>query len=378
MQITLGKARWLVLLTMALVAAAVGRGWAQDLRGNQDDGKWHPTRAMLRLEDYAGSASCAACHRAIFEQQKTSEMAQSGARPAESPALIAHSAMSFQRGSYTYSLLREGGQVIYTVNDGHDKIAEPVFIALGANGQLYFFRHHGEYYRAAVTYSFSQGKLGLDEDFKVPAPASLEAALGQRVTAESLRSCLRCHSPGTVAGDRFDLDHRVPGDDCESCHGPGAKHVAAMRAGKVGDSLIFNPAHLRPQEELDFCGDCHHTSQQVKEGVFRGVRTVIPQAYRLAQSRCWNAADPRSRCTFCHDPHAPLVREAAAQDAKCLACHASSAAAPLRADHPGKACPVGQKDCVHCHMPKVSVPGSTMAFTDHRIRIAPPGTPYPE
>ena len=81
-----------------------------------------------------------------------------------------------------------------------------------------------------------------------------------------------------------------------------------MRAGKHGESLIFNPAHLRPEEELDFCGDCHHTIQQVKQGVFRGVRTVIPQAYRLAGSRCWNAADPRSRCTFCHDPHVPLMR----------------------------------------------------------------------
>ncbi len=363
---------------MALAAAAVGRAWAQNA-GSNAIVKFQPAHAATPPEDYSGSAACAACHHAIFEKHKTTEMAQSGARPAESPVLIAHPTMSFERGNYTYSLRREGGQVNLTVSDGRDQITEPLFIVIGsgAYNQVYYYKHHGEYYRPPVNYYAATGKLGLGEDSTTP-PASLDAAMGQHVTADALRSCLRCHSPGAVAGDRFDLDHRVPGDDCESCHGPGAKHVAAMRAGKSGDSLIFNPARLRPEEELDYCGDCHHSIAEVKKGVFRGVRTVIPQAYRLTESRCWNAADPRSRCTFCHDPHAPLLREAAAQDAKCLACHASSAAAPLRADHPGKACPVGQKGCAHCHMPKVSVPGSTMAFTDHRIRIAAPGAPYPE
>ena len=377
MRIDLKNARWLVLMAMPLLAAAVGRGWARDVRGNEDDTQWHPTRAVLRLEDYAGSKACAACHRAIYEKQKTTEMAQTGARPAESRIILEHPAMSYERGGYTYTLRREGGQVIYAVSDGHDKIAEPLFITIGANGQLYFFQHHGQYYRAAVSYSSSLGKLSVDDDFKGVSPASLEAALGRPLSTDALRGCLGCHSPGTAVGEHFDLEHLVPGDSCEACHGPGAKHVAAMRAGKHGESLIFNPAHLRPAEELDFCGDCHHTIQQVKTGVFQGVRTVIPQAYRLTQSRCWNAADSRSRCSFCHDPHSPLLRDTAAQDGKCLACHAASAAAPVRADHPGKACPVAPKDCTHCHMPKVSVPGS-MAFTDHRIRIATPGTPYPE
>ena len=359
------------------MTVALGSGWARDPGGNEDM-KWQAARASAPPEEYAGSKACAHCHRATFEKQKTSEMAQSGARPAESPVLIAHPAMSFVRGKYTYSILREGGQVNFTVSDGHDKITEPLFITLAVNGPLYYYQHNGQYYRAAVTYSSSEGKLAMNSDFKNPAPASLEAAMGQPVSAEALRACFRCHSPGTVAGERFDLDHRVPGIDCEGCHGPGAKHVAAKLAGKQGESLIFNPAHLRPVEELDYCGDCHHSIAEVKKGVFKGVRTVIPQAYRLAQSRCWNAADPRSRCTFCHDPHQSMLRDTAAKDAKCLACHAASAAAPLRADHPGKACPVGQKDCAYCHMPKVTVPGNSTAFTDHRIRIAVAGAPYPE
>jgi hypothetical protein len=379
MRINVENARCLVLLTTALAAAAVGRGWAQTSGGDADQ-KWQPTRAAVRLEDYAGSAGCAHCHRAIFEKHKTTDMAQAAARPAESRVLLEHPTLSFERGPYTYSLHREGGQVNFTVSDGRDKITEPVFLVVGAGAvfQMYLIEHQGVYYRTPVNYYSAQGKLGLGEDPAATLPASLEAALGQRLTVDGVRGCFRCHSPANVVGDRFDTDRLVPGDACEVCHGPGAKHVAAMRAGKPRESVIFNPAHLRPEEELDFCGDCHHSIQEVKSGSLRGVRTVISQAYRLTGSRCWNAADQRSRCAFCHDSHAPLVQETAAYDAKCLACHASSAAAAARADQPGKPCPVVQRDCAHCHMPKVSVPDSPIVFTDHRIRIAQSGAPYPE
>jgi hypothetical protein len=379
MRINPGNARRLVLLTTALAVAAVGRGWART-SGDDANEQWQPTRAVVRLEDYAGSAACAPCHSALYEGHKNTSMAQAAARPAESRLLIEHPALSFERGPYTYVLRHEGGRVSFTVSDGHDKITEPVFLVVGAGAvfQIYLIEHQGMYYQTPVNYYSAQGKLGLGGDPAAPLPASLEAALGQRLTTESVRGCFRCHSPANVVGDRLDTDHLVPGDACEVCHGPGAKHVAAMRAGKPHESVIFNPAHLRPEEELDFCGDCHHTIQEVKKGNLRGVRTVISQSYRLVGSRCWNAADRRSRCAFCHDSHAPLAQEAAAYDAKCLACHMSSAGAPARSDQPGKPCPVAQQDCVRCHMPKVAVPDSPILFTDHRIRIAQPGAPYPE
>ncbi len=33
--------------------------------------------------------------------------------------------------------------------------------------------------------------------------------------------------------------------------------------------------------------------------------------------------------------------------------------------------------CAGCHMPKYEIPGSHHEFTDHFIRIAKPGEPYP-
>jgi hypothetical protein len=379
MRINWGNVRCLILFATALAAAGVGRGGAWN-SGADEDQKWQPTRAVIRLDEYAGSAACAPCHAAVCERHKATRMAQAAARPAESRLLLEHPALSFERGPYTYTLRREGGGVSFTVSAGSEKITEPVFIVVGAGAvlQSYLIEHHGAYYRVPVNYYSAQGKLGLGVDPASPLPASLEAALGKPLTADGVRDCLHCHSPATVVGDRFDMNRVVPGADCEVCHGPGARHVAAMRAGKPRESAIFNPAHLRSEEEVDFCGACHYPVQEVKNGNLRGVRTVLSQPYRLMGSRCWNSADRRSRCGFCHDAHTPLVQETAAYDAKCLACHVTSTGAPGRPDQPGKPCPVGQRDCVRCHMPKVSVPDSPIVYTDHRIRIAPAGAPYPE
>jgi formate-dependent nitrite reductase cytochrome c552 subunit len=61
-----------------------------------------------------------------------------------------------------------------------------------------------------------------------------------------------------------------------------------------------------------------------------------------------------------------------------MSCHATKAAAATRSDRTASACPVQDKDCVSCHMPKVEVPEIHSTFTDHRIRIARAGAPFPE
>ena len=377
MRFQFGKSVCSTLIVIGLTAFLPGRSGAQQpVDSVNADGKWHPALPMQRPEDYVGAKTCAVCHRAIFEKQITSEMARSGCRPAELPGLLEQSAVSYDHGGYTYSIHIESGKALYTVSDGHGKIVEPLFIAIGAKGQLFYFQHQGKFYRAAVSYSPSEKKLAMDGGFKIVASDSLESALGQPVTDESMRSCLRCHSPGTAAGDHFDMSRFAPGDSCEACHGPGAKHLAAAGSGKSHDGLIFNPAHLRPAEELDFCGECHHSIQEVKDGKFQGTRTAIPQAYRLAGSRCWNASDQRSRCTFCHDPHAPMLKDTAAYDYKCVACHVLNATVPARADQQGKRCPVAQRDCAHCHMPRQATADGV--FTDHRIRVVRLGEVYPE
>jgi predicted CXXCH cytochrome family protein len=71
-----------------------------------------------------------------------------------------------------------------------------------------------------------------------------------------------------------------------------------------------------------------------------------------------------------------MIKDTAVYDEKCVACHALSTATPARADQPGKMCPVAQRDCAHCHMPRQATADGV--FTDHRIRVVRVGEPYPE
>jgi hypothetical protein len=50
----------------------------------------------------------------------------------------------------------------------------------------------------------------------------------------------------------------------------------------------------------------------------------------------------------------------------------------INKDDERTACPVGVKLCVTCHMPKFKNPLLHTTFTDHWIRIAPPGAPLPD
>ena len=66
-------------------------------------------------------------------------------------------------------------------------------------------------------------------------PPSLEAALGQKLTAEDARKCFSCHATNAVS-ETQDLrpEGLMPGIGCEACHGPGRRaHVAAAKGGPV-------------------------------------------------------------------------------------------------------------------------------------------------
>jgi hypothetical protein len=147
---------------------------------------------------------------------------------------------------------------------------------------------------------------------------------------------------------------------------------------EAGRRLIFDPGKLSPGDSVDFCGSCHITWWDVKLTGIHGLANVRSQPYRLMSSKCWGNGDPRITCVACHDPHVPLVQEASFYDEKCLSCHLAASGLKLAKDQPGRACPVGTKNCSTCHMPKIEVAEMHHSFADHRIRIVRPGEPLPD
>ncbi len=160
-----------------------------------------------------------------------------------------------------------------------------------------------------------------------------------------------------------------------------------MEAKKFDDQRIFNPEKMETDElAQEFCGSCHLSVEKVlTNDLLKGLIRVRFQPYRLFTSRGHDPDDARLRCTACHNPHEDPVHDPAFYDPKCLACHRSAASststqldkAETSDGRSAKACPVSQRQCVSCHMPKVELPATHFRFTDHRIRIAKAGEVFP-
>jgi hypothetical protein len=193
--------------------------------------------------------------------------------------------------------------------------------------------------------------------------------MGRPTSDGEIAACFNCHGTGGVSQGKLTLASLKPGLSCEHCHTGADAHMQAMAAGKAAP-VPQKLGEMAAEEMSNFCGECHRTWESVVGLRLFGEKNVRFQPYRLANSKCFLGDDKRIRCTACHDPHADLVRDDASYDRACLSCHGAKLGAA--------ACPVANKNCAGCHMPKVQIPGAPALFTDHEIRVVHAGDPYPQ
>jgi len=345
---------------------------------------WWPTKPFGKKSDYVGSEYCKFCHSAIFETQTKTAMARTMMPASESFLRQQQKAgkeydLSLPPFLYNVSFTAPQGPMFKVTDGQHSRTAELQWaFGTGRTGQSYIWSEGGRFYESRFSYFSSLKKLDLTPGRLNGVPEDLEMATGRVMAASEAKGCFACHaSAREVASDNLDPHKMIPGISCEGCHGPGAAHVAAEESGGNGATAIFNPGRLKPTDLVDFCGACHGSYWDIELRGGTGPVTVRSPGYRLEKSQCWVAPDPRITCVACHDPHVPLVKQIAAYDQKCLACHNVKGAQALP-DHPGAACPVAKSECASCHMKKVDVPEMFMQETDHFIRIVRKGEVFPE
>jgi hypothetical protein len=213
---------------------------------------------------------------------------------------------------------------------------------------------------------------------------------------------------------------------CETCHGPGALHVAEMQTKKGSilqpgdvDTSIVNPAHLSARLGDDICKECHQQGdtqvlypgktvldfrpgQPLTETIAKLKLPIKPdQRARANQleaqapvkgsleqsmewknsalelSKCYQATHGQLSCGTCHSiHHQPRPgEEKEAYRAACLTCHTVKSCT-LKPDDARR---VAAGDyCIQCHMEKRAVAGVAHSNdTKHRI-VRFPGQPLPE
>jgi len=379
---------WATLLTVAVFVASPAQAQKSTAEHLEEPG-WWPRKASQSAEEYAGTRACRSCHKETTAEQENTPMARTLLRAEDSGVLRSHRQLKFQSGNFLYRMGIKGGKPELSVTDGRDTITALLQWAFGTGevGQSYLFQRKGIYFESRVSYFGSLENLSVTP-LKVFRPLyDLEDAMARPVQMDEIKRCFSCHGTGSAIGARFEPDKIATGIGCEACHGPGGEHVNVMQASVIQEgaggehtpAVIFNPGKLRPADSVDFCGACHGTWPDTVRAGLNGLFSIRQQPYRLQNSKCWGKSqgDARITCVACHDPHGALVQEPSFYDAKCLNCHVATPGVKPAGDHPGAWCPVGMRDCVSCHMPKIEIPVMHRAFADHQIRIVRPGQPLP-
>ena len=211
-------------------------------------------------------------------------------------------------------------------------------------------------------------------------------------------ACAECHSTDlrknydpetdTYATEWSDIDV-----GCESCHGPGARHVALAQARTKDSSTVYPPDHgldvalsgpgdwslsegaptavrLAPNEgiaEVELCGRCHarrqpltsayvhggtlsdtHRVELLNDGRYFSDGQILDEVYvygSFLQSRMHAAG---VTCSDCHEPHSLKLR--AEGNALCSRCH-SAERYDVPSHHHHEQGSAGAF-CVECHMPE--------------------------
>jgi hypothetical protein len=334
--------------------------------------RWFWVSLALAAVAAADPSKCAPCHAAQTQAFGTSAMTQALTTTQDSSLLRTNPGLKTKIGPYSYEIADSA----LTVTDGKETFRAPILWAFGHGkvGQTYLYQLNGRWYESRVSYFPALSGLDVTMGQQNLVPHNIEEAAGRLMGPAETAQCFGCHATNVGKSQPPDLAKMTAGVQCERCHGEPAAHLQSVRTGASGGAMKKLGAYSS-EEMLDFCGQCHRTWSQVAANGPRGIQNIRFQPYRLAGSKCYDAADSRIACTTCHDPHRPLETSAAVYDSKCTACHSASI---RQAGGAARTCRVASKDCVTCHMPRLDLPGAHQLFTDHRIRIARPGEPYPD
>lgn len=373
------------LLVVALLAA----GGAPD--GPEDDSLSAPAAQHTR---YVGSQACRECHADFYDLWASSRHARS-VRCVDAGFIAEHlrsPARPVEVKDQRWQVrLQADGAALLRLADAAETPAEEHEICLAVGGaDTYFFLtllRSGRWQVLPLAYDTrsgtwqptTAGMLQVHEGAESAPVDWMDPAFNWNAR------CMDCHvsqSQRRYAADtnRYDTRWLEDGINCETCHGPGARHVELMRASKnTGEAQpveLVRPRLLSPERADALCASCHALAAPLTRA-FRPGDALADHYHLVGLESDDFSPDGQSRgetytytsfllskcvsagglaCSYCHTPSGRLRWTGTDADRMCTSCH--SAVADAAAEHTHHS-PGGEASrCSACHMPQRSLAGS--------------------
>ncbi len=369
---------------------------------------------------YAKPESCAGCHGEIYRNYRQTGMGRSfaAARPEKMiEDFSRNTTFHHEASGRFYTMIERDGRYFQRRHqvDAQGRVMnvleKEIHFVMGSGNHARTYLHRaadGRIFELPLGWYAERGGFwAMSPGYDRPDHPGFRRAIPD--------DCMFCHNGYPTLPERsrdHGADAAFPetlpeGIDCQRCHGPGRRHVEEAGAGRPKEDvrkLIFNPAALSPERQLELCMQCHleSTSRALPYAIVRFDRKpfsyrpdeplanyvlhfdyapgrgpedhfeIAHAAYRLRKSRCFTRSGGALVCTTCHDPHeAKRGAEAARHHTDiCLRCHKTphlaGAGKPLAAAE-------AAAGCAGCHMPKRRTDDVVHAvMTDHYIRKRQP------
>jgi predicted CXXCH cytochrome family protein len=339
-------------------------------------------------DQYAGSETCAGCHAREYQSWRQTGMGRM-LRPYRPELVSGDFSGSFvftdSRGAPAVRMFIDRGKHFFSMPIADGAWARyPVEYVIGSKWQQAYATRFpdGRIQVFPIQYNLRSRKW-VNYWKTIDPPGSSRADVhrfsSELGTATYQTNCAPCHTSQL----RFKDAGAQPGSasfaeggvNCEMCHGPSERHVAAMHAdprhARVSPETPVDFRRISAAESVAICSQCHlqsgvrtpekdgavnyseagpafyrpplsrpyvDFSRQAfyKDGRFR-VTTFIVESF--VRSACFRKGE--AKCESCHDPHPPNAAENPASlkfakdsDEMCLQCH-STMRLPHAADYGG-------------------------------------------
>tara|TARA_B100001093_G_scaffold481520_1_gene512327 strand:+ start:728 stop:2995 length:2268 start_codon:yes stop_codon:yes gene_type:complete len=387
--------------------------------------KLSPKKVLSKVSrnDFVGAEACRACHAEQMKDWAKSAHGIAGSHNPVSSAIPAFSGqvLKFKDGRVTLKKDTKSLMIDVKVENRSEKsIAIKATVGrglmLGGGAQSFFYKaDDGRLLLLPLEFNVQTKTwyCQLESD-GIWTPITDEISLrdcgwpGTRMLGSGPGDgCQNCHGSQITVGYRKDLmtyqtTFTSLSINCESCHGPGRRHVNLMRDGNSDlEDIGYTPLSLlNKRESVMVCMACHANKSNIKEGYLSGQSVddyfahllmrhpggrktnfdgrVIGFGYQQGHlySPCYTEGS--MTCVDCHSPHGLKYRDIYGQplvgrwsDKQCVDCHPSKLSGNHQGQHIDK-----PLNCTSCHMPMNQLspvgPHVPHARSDHSISVPRP------